>query len=166
MDNCCFRANPVKTFVQLQQLWWDHSEGGAQGAGLFLQRQIFVVKVFIYKWRCLKNKPADSPSRTAWTELYVTILQSQTDLKKSMVWKHRAINNVHFASQPNNKPRETMCTVNSAVFIDHVYIHIVFQLRSIFNLRLAPHFTCNCIFGKTKNLYLIMSSTYYCNIQQ
>lgn len=67
MDNCCFRDNhnPVKTFVQLQQLWWEHSEGGAQGAGLFLQRQIFVVKVFIYKWRCLKNKPADSPSTTA-----------------------------------------------------------------------------------------------------
>lgn len=64
MDNHCFgnNHNPAKTFVQLQQLWWEQSEGGAQGAGLFLQRQIFVVKVFIYKWRCLENKPADSSS--------------------------------------------------------------------------------------------------------
>ncbi len=60
MDNYCFgdNHNPAKTFFQLQQLWWEHSEGGAQGAGLFLQRQIFVVKVFIYKWSLSIPHPA------------------------------------------------------------------------------------------------------------
>lgn len=82
-----------------------------------------------------------------------------------MTWKHKAIHNVYLVSQPNNKPRETMRKMNSAVFIDHVYIHIIFQLRSKFYLRLAPHL-CNCIFGKTKNLFLIMSSANYCNIEQ
>lgn len=91
MDNYCFgdNHNPAKTFFQLQQLWYEQSEGGAQGDGLFLQRQIFVVKVFVYKWRCLKNKSADSPSshrpQRQNVFLYVqinTALQSHFNLKK------------------------------------------------------------------------------------
>lgn len=55
-----------------------------------------------------------------------------------MVWKHRAIHNVYFVSQPNNKPTETMCTMNSAVFIDHVThqfpikMHILLETCSTF----------------------------------